>query len=266
VWLNTPRRPKEASGTSGMKVIYNGGLNCSILDGWWDEGYDPSLGWAIGGGEMYPESEADTQDFVESEALYNILENDLIPQFYERGRDSVPRLWMQKIKSSYKKLAPFFTTHRMVQEYTANMYMPDFRRANQLTSPTLEKGLEYAQWRAVLDKTWKDVTVNDVKLSQTDIQVGKDVQATATLHLGSLTPADVRVELYYGSLTPQGEISTSGTAVEMLPSNKPNADGSFTYTTTVVYSNSGDRGVSVRVTPNYPFLSSSFQPRLITWA
>ncbi|MBC8100126.1 MAG: alpha-glucan family phosphorylase, partial [Armatimonadetes bacterium] len=117
VWLNTPRRPKEASGTSGMKVIYNGGLNCSILDGWWDEAYSPQVGWAIGNGEEYRDNQGEQQDQIESQALYNVLEQDIIPLFYDRGRDSLPRGWISKVKAGLKTLAPFFNTRRMVQEY-----------------------------------------------------------------------------------------------------------------------------------------------------
>src|SRR5690606_8256460 len=117
VWLNTPRRPKEASGTSGMKVIYNAGLNCSILDGWWAEGYSPDVGWAIGNGEQYEEDQWEHQDEIESKAIYTVMENDLIPLFYNRSADGLPRYWIEKEKKSMKKLSPFFNTRRMVREY-----------------------------------------------------------------------------------------------------------------------------------------------------
>ena len=132
VWLNTPRRPKEASGTSGMKVIYNGGLNCSILDGWWAEGYSPELGWAIGKGEQYEQDDWEHQDFIESEALYNVLENDIVPLFYERGADGLPRDWIRKVKESMKILSPFFNTRRMVAEYTTDYYMPVYQLSKKL--------------------------------------------------------------------------------------------------------------------------------------
>ena len=98
IWLNTPRRPNEASGTSGMKVIYNGGLNASILDGWWDEGYAPTVGWAIGNGEEYDQQEWDLQDYIEAQALYNLLEKDIVPMFYTRARDGLPREWISRVK------------------------------------------------------------------------------------------------------------------------------------------------------------------------
>ncbi len=122
VWLNTPRRPNEASGTSGMKLLANGGLNLSILDGWWDEAYDREVGWAIGHGEEY--SNPEYQDQVESEALYHILENDVVPLFYDRDTAGIPRGWLAKMKASMKRLSPIFSTNRMVAEYAERFYLP----------------------------------------------------------------------------------------------------------------------------------------------
>src|SRR4051794_32665166 len=124
VWLNTPRRPYEASGTSGMKAAANGVLNCSILDGWWVEGYGPDVGWAIGRGEDY--SDPNYQDQVESMALYDILEKQIIPLFYDRGVDNLPREWISRMKQCIRKLAPVFNTNRMVQNYAEMFYIPAF--------------------------------------------------------------------------------------------------------------------------------------------
>jgi glycogen phosphorylase len=190
VWLNTPQRPKEASGTSGMKVIYNGGLNCSVLDGWWAEGYHPTVGWAIGNGEQYPESEAELQDFVESEALYNLLEHDLIPLYYEeRGRDGLPREWIHKVKTALKTLAPFFNTDRMVQEYTTAYYVPAFERCLKMTQPTLERGLSYVRWRSTLEKSWGNIRVKKVNTSDASVRVGSEFEVSAVVQLGQLRAA-----------------------------------------------------------------------------
>jgi len=122
VWLNTPRRPQEASGTSGQKAAINGVLNCSILDGWWREGYNGKNGWAIGDEEEYPNEEA--QDEADSQSLYELLENEIVPLYYDRDDDYIPRRWLRKVKESIRSLAPTFSTWRMVKEYTAEMYVP----------------------------------------------------------------------------------------------------------------------------------------------
>lgn len=266
VWMNTPRRPKEASGTSGMKVIYNGGLNFSILDGWWAEGYDPSLGWAIGNGEEYPEYEWDHQDFVESEALYNVLEHDIVPLYYDRARDNLPREWVQRIKNSMRKLAPFFTTARMVQEYTDEAYIPFYKLEASLTTPTLERGLEYAAWRARLDHAWAQVKVEKVDVSENLLKVGADLLVTASVQLGPLQPTDVQVQLYYGQLTPRGEIGSPATALNMELVGANGSSGSYTFKANVHYDTSGERGLSVRILPNNESLPTPFQPGMIRWA
>jgi starch phosphorylase len=266
VWMNTPRRPKEASGTSGMKVIYNGGLNFSILDGWWAEGYTPEVGWSIGNGEEYPEYEWDHQDFVESEALYNVLENDIIPMFYDRSRDNLPREWIARIKNAMRELAPFFNTDRMVQQYADEMYMPCHALITKLTTPTLEKGREYAAWRNKLNEAWKSVSVSSVQVSEETLKVGADLEVKALVQLGQLKPEDVQVQLYYGQLTPRGEISSGGSALNMQLVGADGGDGSYMFKAQITYDTSGERGLSVRILPNHASLPTPFQPGTIRWA
>ncbi len=267
VWLNNPRRPQEASGTSGMKAIYNGGLNCSILDGWWAEGYDPEVGWAIGNGEEYPESESEHQDYVESEILYNILEHDIAAMFYNRQADNVPREWMGMVKAGYKKLAPFFNTGRMVQEYTEHYYMPSFERFQQLMEPDLTLGNAFTAWRKNVLASWNGIRISDVHVSEQEVHVGSEIEVSALIALNSLTPADVRVEAYYGTLTARGDINVGAQSVEMRPeSMTPAENGSYRFKAKIVYETSGDRGISVRVMPNNPSLPSPFALGVMTWA
>jgi glycogen phosphorylase len=266
VWLNNPQRPKEASGTSGMKVIYNGGLNCSILDGWWAEAYNPDVGWAIGNGEEYQESEADQQNFIESEALYNIFEHDIIPMFYERGRDDLPREWIAKVKASIRVLGPYFNTRRMVQEYTDLYYIPSYKRSFEMTHPNLEAGLNFVLWRNKVQQGWSAIRVTHVETSTTQAPVGTEIEVTSQVTLGTLTPNDVRVQLYYGGLTTRGEISPGGMAVDMKPEQKASSNGTYTFKAKVRYTTSGERGISVRVVPHHEFLPTPFQPGMITWA
>ncbi len=266
VWMNTPRRPKEASGTSGMKVIYNGGLNFSILDGWWAEGYDPAFGWAIGNGEEYPEYEWDHQDFVESEALYNILEHDIIPLYYDRTRDNLPREWIARVKNSIATLAPFFNTDRMVQEYTDQTYIPCAAMTTDLTTPTLDKGLAYAAWRSKVSEAWNNVSVRNVEISEKTLKVGTKLEVKAVVQLGSLKPDDVQVQLYYGQLNPRGDISSGGKAIPMQLVGANADGGSYTFTTQLSYDTSGERGLSVRILPQNDSLPTPFQPGMIRWA
>ena len=268
IWLNNPRRPKEASGTSGMKVIYNAGLNCSILDGWWAEGYDPSVGWAIGNGEEYPEHEAEHQDYVESQALYNIFEQDIVPLFYQRTRDGLPREWIAKVKNSMRVLAPFFNTHRMVQQYTERYYMPSYTRAQEMTENNMAKGLDFGAWRNGLEEAWREVHVEEVNISEQQVKVGAEIEVKAVIRLGKLTPDDVRVQLYSGQLNTHHQIGDDGgTVTEMEPINTAaNGDGTYNFTAKYVYYTSGERGLSVRVLPNHELLPTCFQPGLITWA
>jgi starch phosphorylase len=265
VWLNTPQRPKEASGTSGMKVIYNGGLNCSVLDGWWAEGYNPDVGWAIGSGEEYPEQQLEHQDYIESEALYNILEQDIIPTFYNRGRDGLPREWIAKMKNAMRTLGPYFTTRRMVQEYAERFYMPNYNHVLETTTPNLDNGLAYAAWHNKVGSSWKQVQIRNVTVAGKQVKVGTDVEVEAEVSLGPLTPDDVRVQLYYGSLNTRGEIGMVGDVLDMQPSGK-NGKGEYTFTARVTYNTSGERGLSVRVVPYHEYLRTPFIRGLITWA
>jgi len=263
VWLNTPRRPKEASGTSGMKVIYNGGLNVSILDGWWAEGYDPTLGWAIGGGEQYPPEEAEMQDEIEARALYDILESEVIPTFYMRGRDGLPRDWIRMVKNSMMELAPFFSTYRMLKEYTDRYYVPAHNRYANLTKPDLKPGIEYAAWLETFKSQWDSVKVLDVETTEPNLHVGGELAVKATIELGTLKPSDVTVQLYSGTLNSKGEI-TNGTAQNM--SKTKGKSGKYTFEGSMIYDRSGDHGVSVRVLPNNKNLADPFLTGYIRWA
>jgi starch phosphorylase len=268
IWLNNPRRPKEASGTSGMKVIYNGGLNCSILDGWWAEGYSPEVGWAIGRGEEYPEEEWEHQDIIEAQALYNVMEQDIVPMFYERGRDGLSRNWIAKIKASMRILGPYFNTRRMVQEYTSDYYIPVYRISKKMMDENMNAGVEFTNWRVNLQNAWDAVAVRDVKIEDHAVKVNSEMQVKANVHLGDLKPSDVRVQLYYGPLNTHGEIAEmEGHSMDMTPvSGQDGSDGTYIFETTLKYQTSGDRGISVRVLPYHPLLTNQFRPKLITWA
>lgn len=263
VWLNNPRRPKEASGTSGMKVIYNGGLNFSTLDGWWAEAYTPEVGWGIGAGEEYSERAGELQDNIESEALYNVLEQDIVPLFYDQGRDSLPRLWLGKVKASIRKLAGFFSTRRMVREYAETYYLPEYSRAYQMSHPDNKRGLAFTTWRSKIEGAWKGVKVVSVNVPSDTLKVGETAEVRATVKLGTLSADDVRVQLFFGTLNTDGSID-EGEAIDMTHASVSGDE--HVYTAQIRYDDSGNRGLSVRVLPNHEFLPTPFIPNLITWA
>lgn len=262
VWLNNPRRPLEASGTSGMKAAANGGLNLSILDGWWCEGYDGDNGWAIGAGEEY--TDLTYQDEVESRALLEIIENDIVPVFYRRGADGLPREWIRRMKRSIMTLVPFFNTNRMVEEYTQKCYLPSHRRAGQLMADQVRRAQELAQWRRRLREHWGEVRVVQVEAPTNEmLRVGAQFPVKVRVHLGPFRPDDVDVQLYYGALDAVGGIVDA--QVAPLQPDGVTSDGELLYTGSVPCSASGQFGFSVRVLPRHPDLPHSFEPGLVTW-
>ncbi len=264
IWLNNPRRPKEASGTSGMKVIYNGGLNCSIPDGWWAEAYRRDLGWSIGHGEEYREDEWAHQDYVESQALYNLLEQDIVTLFYRQSRDGLPREWIRRVKISMKELAPRFNTHRMVQQYTDEFYMPRFHVSQSMSRERYAGALRYVDWRRHLDEAWGDVSVMEVDLRDGDVEIGSRAQIQARVVLGRLRPCDVKVQLYYGILDSAGAIR-NGESVDMRL-QRENGEGICDFSAEHTFLQTGHVGFSVRVLPYHEYMHTSIVPQKIVWA
>jgi starch phosphorylase len=259
IWLNTPRRGMEASGTSGMKVLPNGGLNLSILDGWWCEGYQPEVGWAIGGGEDYDDHAY--QDYVESNLLYDLLENDIVPLFYSRGVDRMPRPWIARMKRSMK-LTPVFSTNRMLFEYGEHYYRPAAKLYERLGSGDLKRAKEMAEWRAHIAQHWDAVRIVRVEALRPGARrVGEGFEVIAEVDLGGLAPRDVSVELYAGPQNAQHEIA-SPQIVAMTH------DGQATpgrFRGVVPCSRAGMMGYTVRVRPNHPEANGLFASVRMTW-
>ncbi|HSP86858.1 MAG TPA: alpha-glucan family phosphorylase [Ignavibacteriaceae bacterium] len=264
VWLNTPRRPLEASGTSGMKVIANGGLNFSILDGWWDEGFDPEVGWKIGNGEEY--SDHDYQDEVESRQLYHILESQIVPLFYTRGENLLPRGWINKVKNSMKKLGPYFNTHRMVQEYYEKFYTLAYEKRKELEEDKWKKAIELADWKDKLKQKWSRIKVEKVLNGKKtrSIYVGEEFPVEAEINLGELSPEDVEVQLYSGPVEKQDDPEFSSTVVMVV--NKTSENGITNYRGNIITKHTGQQGFTIRIVPKNPMLISPFEVGIVYWA
>jgi len=263
VWLNTPRRPREASGTSGMKAAMNGLLNLSVLDGWWDEADYVRTGWAIGNGEIY--NDPTYQDEVEANALYDLIEQEVMPMFYERDADGLPRRWIDKMKDAIRLNCPFFNTARMVRDYALRGYFPASDRFFTLTANDYAPAKELAQWKANLVEHWFNIKIEDIDISEpAEIQVNRTIAVKARVNLATLTPDDVQIELYQGSVDATGEI-VHGIPV-VMDFQGEDQQGRSIYTANITYTHSGLQGLSLRVLPKHPYLSSSYEPRLVLWA
>ena len=210
VWVNTPRRPWEASGTSGMKVLVNGGLNLSELDGWWAEAYSPEVGWAIGDGREHGDDPS--WDAAEAGQLYAVLEREVIPEFYARDEHGIPRCWVARMRESMARLIPAFSTNRVVRQYTEEHYLSAAAAFRQRAENQGSKGVDLALWQAELAKHWSAVRFGPATVEQQGEQYLFHVQ----VFLGDFDPDAVRVELYAEAQKDGEPIAEAMTREELL--------------------------------------------------
>ncbi len=261
IWLNTPRRPLEASGTSGMKAVVSGGIHVSVLDGWWAEAYAPENGWAVGHGEEYDDQES--QDLVEGESLYELLEHEVIPLFYNRGSDGLPRGWITRVKASMKAHCPVFNTNRMVEEYTRGFYLPAHLRASYIAHEVNSGARQLAAWRRRMAEAWPGVSIVQVTTGEGDRPVGDSLSVRAVVRLGPLTPDEVVVEAVHGDVDGGGNLH----GTESVPLQAvERRDGVVIFEGPVPCRRTGIRGLSARVRPA-PRLNSDnpFEANLLSW-
>jgi starch phosphorylase len=266
VWLNTPRRPLEASGTSGMKAAANGVLNLSVLDGWWAEAWAEhgrDVGWAIGHGEQYPDGGGDD---VEAELLYDLLEREVVPLFYRRdNQGKLPRAWIKRMKTAIAKLAPTYNTQRMVREYTERFYVPSIRLTHEMMERDLAGAKKLAAWKQRVHDAWPEVTIREIALrSPEELRVGEAARVEAVVQLGKLTPDDVAMELYHGP-TAGGHELLRGDIVRMKLDGSA-GDGLYRFVGEIPTHESGAHAFAARLMPWNVGMSHPYETSLIRWA
>ena len=264
VWLNNPRRPLEASGTSGMKIIANGGLNFSVLDGWWDEAFNNKLGWKIGGRELY--NDTDYQDEIESRVIYETLENEIIPSFYDRGSDKLPRTWISMMKTSMSTLGPYFNTERMAGDYFSNYYLKAYENRKSLMKNDWQKGKEFSKWKRKLLDNWNNIKF--VKVIQENkngyLKVNNKYVVSAIVDLGNLTPDDVEVQIYYGDTIKQ-DLPHANKHVPMECIDEKGPAKQYKYKGEIFCETTGHFGFTLRILPKHHLLVNPFELGLIKW-
>jgi len=262
VWLNTPRRPLEASGTSGMKAAINGAPNLSVLDGWWDEAFDQTHGWAIGHGEMYKNLEH--QDDVESTLIYRLITKEIAPLYYEKDEESnLPLAWITMMKKTIKACGQDFNAHRMVCDYITHYYNPAEQLHIALTENACNDARMIADLNNKLRKHWKDIKIIEVsKPEQEVVLAGNKVEITAKMSLGQIKPDEIFAEVYHGQLSPKGVISTPK-IVKMEVIEHTNSQTVFK--AMIPCDLGGQYAYTIRIRPGNENLENKLLPGLVYW-
>ena len=282
VWLNTPLRPREASGTSGMKAAANGLLNLSILDGWWAEADYHNTGWPIGRGEEY--SDRDYQDAVESTSIYDLLEHEIVPSFYDRDVDGLPRQWIQRMKHAIRLNGSQFSTERMVQNYAVKEYFPISGYYDRMRADNFAPAQQLVDWQDRLLMNWYHIEIDRVDVEPVVLEalktehkpethtsqeavsvlaIGDPVEVTARIHLGQLLASDIQVEVYRGPVDETGQI-LEGEAEPLVFTEMDGVRAVFRGK--VHYDRSGLQGLALRILPHHSDLHDRLEMRLVRWA
>ncbi|MDP2723748.1 MAG: alpha-glucan family phosphorylase, partial [Bacteroidales bacterium] len=254
VWINTPRRPWEACGTSGMKVLVNGGINLSELDGWWAEAYTQEVGWVLGDGKEHGDDPG--WDALEAEQLYNILENEIVPEFYTRNEKGIPSAWISRMRESMAQLTPKFSADRAVREYTEHHYLRAAKAYLKRVANNGEKGKQIAEQVRILENNWNSIQFGEVKITTSEKQHVFDVQ----VYFNDIEPDKVQVELFANGLNGEDPLIT-----KMKRGKKSEGTANGYHYSASVNSTRPATDYTIRAIPNLPGVSVPLETALILW-
>ena len=262
VWLNNPRRPMEASGTSGQKASVNGVINFSVLDGWWAEGYTQNNGWTIGTNAEYESYEA--QDQADSQSMYRTLEEKIIPTYYDKDRNGMSKKWVEIMKNSIITTGGKYSTARMLVDYTNNLYMPLCKLTKKYYED-VDNVAAYNSWKKDLYKNWKDIKITQVNnLDNITIDAGNNIEVACEVELPNIDVENITVEAYYGKILENGVVENVS-IIPMTLSDSDEEDKKYYFTAKIELTTGGNYGYTFRVMPKHEMLLESANLNLVKW-
>lgn len=262
VWLNNPRRPMEASGTSGQKASINGVVNFSILDGWWAEGYNKNNGWAIGTNDEYDSYEA--QDRADSESIYYTLENQIIPAYYNKDKNGMSSEWMKLMKESIISTGGEYSTSRMLVDYTNKLYMPLCSLTDNYFN-NIDIVDKFVSWKKMMYEDWKNVNITQLNnLDNITIDAGNNIDVMCNVHLSNINVENIQAQVYYGKILDNGTVENVS-IIPMKLINSEEENKNYIFATKIELNSGGNYGYTFRVMPKHEMLLDAENMDLVKW-